>query len=71
MTDFIPTTEKIADADSPALPWGKIRSHLYRAAAKIKVREINGLAKDALEYYEHRNTGLSVIAIGGDKSPGV
>lgn len=28
---------------------------------------INGTAKDALDYVEHQETGLKVIAIGGDK----
>ena len=28
---------------------------------------INGSAKDALEYEEHKATGLNVIAVGGDK----
>jgi hypothetical protein len=35
--------------------------------ADISVRQINGTAKDALDYAENENTGLKVIAIGGDK----
>lgn len=31
------------------------------------MREINGSAKDALDYAENEGTGLKVIAIGGDK----
>ena len=33
----------------------------------IVVRTINGTAKDALDYTEHEKTGLTAIAIGGDK----
>lgn len=47
--------------------WHELEPYLARAAAKIDVMTINGTAKDALEYYDHRSEGLSVIAVGGDK----
>ena len=43
-----------------------VDAELFNAAKRITVREINGSAKDALDYAEHPQ-GLSVIAIGGDK----
>jgi hypothetical protein len=40
---------------------------LVPAIRKIHTRAINGSSRDALEYHEHRRTGLSLIAIGGNK----
>ena len=40
---------------------------LADAVGDIQVRMINGTAKDALDYAENQETGLKVIAIGGDK----
>jgi hypothetical protein len=53
----------------PAEPetWEQIRAVLPDALAEIKVKMINGTAKDALDYADHKATGLKVIAIGGDK----
>lgn len=48
-------------------PWEDIRSVLPDVLSDIRVREINGTAKDALDYTENEGTGLKVIAIGGDK----
>ncbi|MGX9854559.1 Z1 domain-containing protein [Limimaricola variabilis] len=47
--------------------WGDVREVLPDVLADIVVREINGSAKDALDYEDSRNTGLKVIAVGGDK----
>jgi hypothetical protein len=61
--DFVPTSK----AMNQALPeWEVIDKFLHRAASRIQVKKINGTAKDALEYFEHKD-GLSVIAVGGDK----
>ena len=46
--------------------WSDIRSVLPDVLSDIRVREINGTAKDALDYVENDGTGLKVIAIGGD-----
>ena len=46
--------------------WEQVRAELFDAVRRITVREINGSAKDALDYAEHPD-GLSVIAVGGDK----
>ncbi|MDW9830843.1 endonuclease [Sinorhizobium meliloti] len=47
--------------------WSDIRAVIPDVLSDIRVREINGTAKDALDYAENDGTGLKVIAIGGDK----
>jgi hypothetical protein len=47
--------------------WADIRAVLPDVLSDIRVREINGTAKDALDYAENDGIGLKVIAIGGDK----
>lgn len=47
--------------------WKELRDVLPNVLSDIKVREINGTAKDALDYVDNEGAGLKVIAIGGDK----
>jgi hypothetical protein len=47
--------------------WEDLRQILPDILSDIRVREINGTAKDVLDYVENENSGLKVIAIGGDK----
>ncbi len=47
--------------------WQEVSEHLNDAASRIEVRAIFGGSRDALDYYDHQNTGLSVIAVGGNK----
>lgn len=49
------------------LTWSQVDAVLNQAAGEVEVRMINGDAKDSLQYLEHEQTGLKVIAIGGDK----
>ena len=70
---FTTTTQRILDSPLRTLDpsmqvhtWADVLPHLYPAAARVKVKEINGLSGDVLDYYEEKG-GLSVIAIGGDK----
>lgn len=69
--DFVPTTVAVrTETDDPLLTlinWSEIKAQLPTAAGDISVREINGTAGDVLDYENHRNLGLNVIAIGGDK----
>ncbi len=65
--DFVTTSNQFAEADAPPLAWDAVREEIRAALTKIRVHPINGSSKDALEYYENRRTGLSVIAVGGDK----
>lgn len=69
--DFHPTTEAVGEEmGDPTLrdmSWAEVEPFLSAAAADIRIMEINGTARDILEYTTHRDTGLNVIAIGGDK----
>ena len=62
--DFVPCTE---DMNGNRIDWEDVEPHLHSALAKITVMAVNGAAKDALQYYERRETGLSAIAVGGEK----
>jgi Z1 domain len=64
--DFVPTTAFFAEDQAPQVSWDAVVVQLLPALLKIQVRAINGTSKDSLEYYEHREQGLSVIAIGGN-----
>lgn len=60
---------EFARAQDPALAvtWEQVSASIRPTVMKIRVKEINGTARDTLEYFEHRHHGMSVIAIGGDK----
>lgn len=47
--------------------WEEVKDKLYAAVQKIEVKSINGSSGDVLSYYENEETGISIIAIGGDK----
>jgi hypothetical protein len=66
---YEPTTEffRIDDGCLEPLTWEAVDAELSPAVDKIQVRTVNGTARDSLDYYEQRRSGLSVIAIGGDK----
>lgn len=69
--DFIPTTDEIR-ARGLGLSrapdrWETIRPLLLAGVESITVRQINGLAGEVLDYVEHKDLGLNVIAVGGDK----
>ena len=69
-SDFVPTSRAIVGRglEAPqAMDWSDLEPHLQQAVSSIKVREINGLAGEVLDYVEHKKTGLNVIAVGGDK----
>ena len=66
---FAPTTTWFTDRghDVPASTWQAVRDELLPAIEKIQVRTMHGHSQDALDYYENRDRGLSVIAVGGNK----
>ncbi|TGR23335.1 MULTISPECIES: Z1 domain-containing protein [unclassified Mesorhizobium] len=71
-TVFVPEMQRIRSAlvEGEILndfDWIDVRAVLPDILSDIRVREINGTAKDALDYAENEGTGLKVIAIGGDK----
>lgn len=70
--DFLPTTARcrtiLGDTVIDDLPpWEQVRRLLPSLVAGIRVRIINGTAGDILDYEKHRDTGIDLIAIGGDK----
>lgn len=66
-TEFVPKSAAMAEDAGPLISWSDVDRELHGAAAKITVMPINGYAKEALDYREHEDDGLSVIAVGGDK----
>ena len=69
-TDFNPTTKEILGRiqDPLLIPvtWDSVKANLFDAASRIRIKIINGTAKDVLDYKDNPE-GISVIAIGGDK----
>ena len=70
--DFAPTTASMAEefpelARHRALRWEQVEAAVSEVVGDIQVRMINGTAKDALDYADHEEIALKVIAIGGDK----
>jgi len=69
--DFVPTNEQCRDIlDDLSLelsPWEEVQNILMPTAASITVKIINGSAGDVLDYEEHREIGMNVIIVGGDK----
>lgn len=69
--DFAPTTAALVDQGfvpaSLRLSWSDVEPHIGAVASSIRVREINGLAGEVLDYKRHEDIGLNVIAVGGDK----
>jgi hypothetical protein len=72
-SDFIKTSEDPVFSsdgfDEPLLlpAWTEIESNLCSTALSIEVRSINGSAGDVLDYDNHTERGLNVIAVGADK----
>ncbi|WML60832.1 Z1 domain-containing protein [Neobacillus sp. PS2-9] len=64
--DFLPTTKEWPE-DLPDISWEAVYEELKIIADKIRVFEINGNSKDALDYHQYKEDGLNVIAVGGDK----
>lgn len=70
--DFVPTRNEIRSSKADQSPlceidWMDVEGILPDIVFDIKLMKINGTAKEALDYTEHKETGLKVIAIGGDK----
>lgn len=65
--EILESSQKNIDKLIKIHTWDEIRPYLFKAVQKIEVKSINGSSGDVLTYYEHEETGVSVIAIGGDK----
>jgi hypothetical protein len=72
LQDFVPTESAIRlsaldQFQSLDIAWEDVLEVLPELLSDISTMKINGTAKEALDYTEHKGTGLKVIAIGGDK----
>lgn len=69
--DFVPTTARMRlenSEDVSELPdWEGVEATIPDVIANIRVKQINGLAQDVLDYDSYRESGIDVIAVGGDK----
>lgn len=65
--DYAKTTVAINNEQCPIHEWPEVAGVLPNVVQTIKIREINGSAGDVLDYERHRESGLNVIAVGGDK----
>lgn len=63
--DFVPTSAVFPAEAAPPVSWDQLRAEIPSAIEKIQVKVLNGNSEDALQYYEHRKEGISVIAVGG------
>lgn len=69
--DFVPTREEIAGTvfarGVTDIAWSDVLAVLADSSDRVQVIVSNGRSKAGLDYDRYRETGLSVIAIGGDK----
>jgi hypothetical protein len=81
-SDFEPTTATVlenlnySDPKIKTFSWDKVRAELKNAVSKIEVRAVHGTRKtsgleyhniEEINYEQHADKGLSVIAVGGNK----
>lgn len=55
----------VAEYSSSDHGWPDVLAALHEAVAPILVVEVNSRSKSGLDYAEHKETGLNVIAVGG------
>lgn len=69
--DFIPSARESEangfDARVPMPAWSEVESELVEVVDRIKVVVVNSDSLEPLDYDANEDTGLNVIAIGGDK----
>ena len=51
--------------DTCCEPWKEVQAYLHKSASAITVVEVNGRSPGSLDYLEHEQNGLNVIAVGG------
>ncbi len=70
-SDFVPSSaESIANGFDPGIPlpsWDNVRDQLVETVDRIKVVVVNSDSLEPLDYEAYSETGLNVIAVGGDK----
>lgn len=81
-SDFLPTTENVVenldykDIRIKSYPWKEVKNELKKAVSKIDVRSVHGTRSTAnleyhnieeIDYERYKDSGLSVIAVGGSR----
>ncbi|MGG3891117.1 Z1 domain-containing protein [Metabacillus fastidiosus] len=70
LTDIVPTTKKIVrmvnDRKIKETKWGDVKARLFNMAQIIEVRTVNSKRQQYLNYDHYKESGLNVIAVGGD-----
>ncbi len=69
--DYEPTTNVVCRTifgrNTSAVSWDQVRVHLPDSTDKIQLITANGKTKADIDYDSYKETGFSVIAVGGDK----
>lgn len=69
--DYVPTTANVTRTvygrNTVMVTWNEVLAHLADGADKIQVITANGRSKTDIDYDAYKQTGFSVIAVGGDK----
>lgn len=62
------TWERYGLENISGIKWGKLlKEYLFKSARRIDVREVNrNTGAKSLDYYNYNDTGMRVIAVGGD-----
>ena len=50
---------------SARLSWTDVQNRLWDSVSPIRIIEVNSRSSDSLDYEDHENVGLNVIAVGG------
>jgi hypothetical protein len=70
-SDYLPTSEAVAPTvfgrNTIRITWDQLAAELAESSDKIQVITANGKNKTDIEYDTYKETGRSLIAIGGDK----
>ncbi len=70
-SDFEVSSEKVRDTEFGRtlreIHWEDVEAELHEAADRIRVQVVNSDLKEPIDYDGHAETGLNVIAVGGDK----
>lgn len=69
--DYLPTTDAVRGTifgrNTVQVTWDQVRAELADSSDKIEVITANGKSKTDIEYDLYKETGRSLIAVGGDK----
>ena len=52
-------------ASTCGINWPEIQKQLWESVSAVKVMEINSSSSGSLNYFEHSDSGLTVVAVGG------